>query len=58
MQNEVFAADTTTQNENDKSIQKLQETKEIMSFLHKVIYVFLYPILILAGKLVDNSFVY
>ena len=58
MQNEVFAADTTTQNENDKSIQKLQETEAIMSFLHKVIYVFLYPILILAGKLVDNSFVY
>jgi hypothetical protein len=28
------------------------------AFLRKVIYVLLYPILIVAGKLIDNSFVY
>ncbi len=56
IENEVFAADSTTQS---NSFQE-QATKWLdkVSFLQKMVYIFIYPMLVVAWKLVDNSFVY
>ena len=50
IESEVFA-DGNTVTQNDLFQQE-------MSFLSKVVYVLVYPLLLLAWKLVDNSFVY
>ncbi len=55
MENNVFAADEQTE---DKFVKKLQEWDESLSFFKVVLYVLIYPILIVAWKLVDNSLVY
>lgn len=53
---EVYAVDNATQNELFQ--QKTTEWYEELSFLNKVVYILIYPLLLLAWKLVDNSFVY
>ena len=55
--NEVFAEEST-QVQNQKVDEKFTERKSTMSFFNKVCNVFIYPMLIVAWKLVDNSFVY
>lgn len=57
IENEVFA-DGNTVTQNDLFQQETTEWYEKMSFLSKVVYVLVYPLLLLAWKLVDNSFVY
>lgn len=54
--NSVYAADTSTQNATfqESATRRLHD----LSFLKKWCYILLYPILILAGALVNNSFVY
>ena len=59
IENEVFAQDTSNVTSQSASSQE-QATKryEKMSFIQKVVYVLLYPLLAVAWKLADNSFVY
>lgn len=57
VENEVFA-DGNTVTQNDLFQQKTTEWYEELAFLNKVVYVLVYPLLLLAWKLVDNSFVY
>jgi len=59
IENNVFAEDnwnTATQNVdfNSKAAEKFQE----FSFIQKMIYLLIYPMLVIAGSLVDNSLVY
>ena len=58
--NEVFAQtnNETTEKENDSIQKKLTEVNEMSALFHKIVYVLMYPLLIVAWKLVDNSFVY
>ena len=61
MQNKVFAQNNnsqTTQNANAIAQEKIVKSFENLSFIKKVVYVLIHPMLIVAGKLVDNSFVY
>ena len=53
---EVYAVDSPTQ--NDLFQKKVTEWYEEISFFNKVVYVLIYPLLLLAWKLVDNSLVY
>ena len=55
MENNVFAADEQTE---DSFVKKLQKWDDSLSFFKVVLYVLIYPILIVAWKLVDNSLVY
>ena len=55
---EVYAADWNTTSQSDVFQEKATEWYEKISFLQKVIYVVLYPLLVVAWKLVDNSLVY
>lgn len=54
--NSVYAADTPTQ--NSKFQEKATDWLDLLSFLKKWCYILLYPMLVLAGVLVNNSFVY
>ena len=56
-ENVVYAADETkTQN---SSIQEtLTDIKDWSELFHKLVYIFMYPILFVAWKLIDNSLVY
>ena len=54
--NEVYAVDTPTQSELFQ--KKITEWYEEISFFNKVVYILIYPLLLLAWKLVDNSLVY
>ena len=58
IENQVFAADWDTPTQNEFFVQKATERNEKLSFVNKVVYVLIYPLLVLAGKLADNSFVY
>ncbi len=53
---EVYAVDSPAQNELFE--KKVTEWYEEISFFNKVVYVLIYPLLLLAWKLVDNSLVY
>lgn len=56
VENIVYAADETTQENN---IQRtLTDIKEKSDLFHKLVYLFMYPVLFIAWKLVDNSLVY
>lgn len=57
MDNNVFAEDGQASTENDFT-SKLASWDNDLSFFKVVLYVFVYPILIIAWKLVDNSMVY
>ena len=57
VENVVYADDGTT-NENSNFQEVATEKLAIAQLLHKLIYFLMYPILIVAWKLVDNSLVY
>lgn len=57
IENEVFADDQWS-TQTDVGQKKATEWYNELSFLNKIVYVLLYPMLVLAGKLVDNSLVY
>ncbi len=54
--NEVLADDTQTQTSQFQSI--ITKHQNFTDFIYKFIYVLAYPIIFLAAKLLDNSFVY
>lgn len=54
--NVVFADDAQTQQQ--KVEEKFTEWQNTMSFFNKACNVFIYPLLVIAWNLVDNSFVY
>ena len=56
VQNEVFADEPTAS--TDTMQQKVTEMETLMRTLNKIIYVLVYPMLLIAWKLVDNSLVY
>ena len=56
--NEVFAQENNGQTQSDTAQQKAVERFNTLSFLNKTVYVLIYPMLLLAWKLVDNSLVY
>ena len=62
IENQVFAADewwVKTQQTQDQSLEeKATERNDTLWFCKKLIYALLYPLLAIAWKLVDNSFVY
>ena len=59
IQNEVFADSKKESADQKGEFEKLVTEKvNLMDFFKKTVYVFLYPIMFLAGKLVDNSLVY
>jgi len=58
IENQVFAQSTDSQSQNDTFIKKATEDMETLSFVEDLIHILIYPMLVLAGKLVDNSFVY
>lgn len=58
MQNQVFAETKETASQSDSFNNIVTKKTELLSFIKTAIYVLLYPLLFLAGKLVDNSFVY
>lgn len=53
VQNEVFAADG--ENPQEQMVTKLYDLSALLS---KIIYIIMYPLLMIAWKLVDNSLVY
>ena len=60
IENNVYAADNnvTTQTQSQSFESVVTEKNQLMSIILKFSYILLYPILFLAAKLVDNSFVY
>ncbi len=56
--NEVFAQENSSPTQSDTAQQKAVERYNSLSFLNKTVYVLIYPMLLLAWKLVDNSLVY
>lgn len=59
VENVVFAEDQQgQQTQTDVGQKKATEWYNELSFLNKIVYVLIYPMLLLAGKLVDNSLVY
>lgn len=58
IENEVFALDSNTPAQNDAFQEKATEWYEKLSFLKKTVYVLIYPMLVVAWKLADNSYVY
>ena len=55
---DVYAADSNTPSQSDTFQEKAINWYEKLSFIQKTIYVVLYPLLVVAWKLADNSFVY
>ena len=55
VQNQVFADEGGQQSTISEKVSKRLNTAK---FLQKLVYVLIYPLLVVAGKLVDNSFVY
>jgi hypothetical protein len=58
IENEVFALDSDTPAQNDAFQEKATEWYEKLTFLKNTVYVLIYPMLVVAWKLADNSFVY
>lgn len=59
IQNQVFAASDREWTEQKAEFEKLVTEKvSLMDFFRKTVYIILYPLMFLAGKLVDNSLVY
>ena len=57
LENNVYAADSGTTQANS-SQEWVSGVWEKMGTIQKIIYIFIFPLLVVAGKLVDNSFVY
>ena len=62
VENQVFAADATNNagsvTEKEDFVKKVSQWGETFSYFKSIIYVVMYPILIMVGKFVDNSMVY
>lgn len=58
IENEVYALDSDTPTQNAKFQEEATKWYEEISFFQQSLYVILYPLLVVAWKLVDNSFVY
>ena len=59
IQNQVFAASDREWTDQKAEFEKLVTEKvSLMDFFRKTVYIILYPLMFLAGKLVDNSLVY
>ena len=59
IENEVYAdSNSNTTSQSDIFQEKATEWYEKFSFFQKIIYAFLYPLLVVAWKLADNSLVY
>ena len=58
IESEVYAADSNTTSQSDVFQEKATEWYEKFAFFQKVVYTFLYPLLVVAWKLADNSLVY
>ena len=58
VQNEIFAANNETSQQREGVENIVKEKLSMVDFFRKAIYILVYPLLFLAGKLVDNSFVY
>ena len=58
IQSEVYAADGETATQRDEFSKVVTEKAKLFDLYRKTGYVLLYPVVFLAGKLVDNSFVY
>ena len=58
VENEVFAADDASQTQGSDFQKRVSEWYQNISFYQNVVYILIYPILVLAWKLVDNSWVY
>lgn len=60
IENEVFADDNwwNSASQNASYQEKAEQWYEKLSLLQKIIYVLIYPLLVVAWKLADNSFVY
>ena len=56
VQNEVFATSTENAEQRQQFENIVSEKTKLIDFLRKAVYVLVYPIMFLAGKLVDNSF--
>ena len=56
--NQVFAQTQNTATQSNTSLSEATKWHEKLSFIQKLIYVLIYPLLVVAWKLVDNSFVY
>ena len=58
LDNEVFAQTTETASQSESFENIVTRKVNLFSFIEKAIYVLLYPLMFLAGKLADNSLVY
>ncbi len=58
LENNVYAADSGATTQSSSSQELVSNIGEYMWIIQKIIYVFIFPLLVVAGKLVDNSFVY
>lgn len=58
VQNQVFATSTENAEQRQQFEKIISEKNKMLDFFRKSVYVLVYPIMFLAGKLVDNSFVY
>ena len=58
LDNEVFAQATETASQSESFENIVTRKVNLFSFIEKAIYVLLYPLMFLAGKLADNSLVY
>jgi len=58
VQNQVFAASNENAEQRKQFEGIVNKKLAMVDFFRKAVYVLVYPVLFLAGKLVDNSFVY
>jgi hypothetical protein len=53
-----LADNVSTNTQSTASQEKFSARLNIAKFFQKVVYILIYPILVVVGKLVDNSLVY
>ena len=58
LNNKVLADNVSTNTQSTASQEKFSARLGIAKFFQKVVYILIYPILVVVGKLVDNSLVY
>lgn len=58
LNNKVLADNVSTNTQSTASQEKFSARLNIAKFFQKVVYILIYPILVVVGKLVDNSLVY
>ncbi len=58
IQNKVFAQSSTQTTQDDVTTKQAKKRDSTFSFFNKAVYILIYPMMVLAWKLADNSFVY